>query len=172
MTAPRQYYKQLHRHSPDEGLIGDCWRTCIANLMGLKPTEVPHFLELHPGGGTDPGPYRQATSEWLAKRNLQLISFAINPYDQHFTGRLGAAVYILGGRSGRSDISHVVLATGHFQLLFDPANAPRPLQPFENEDDQEYYWLDFIVPINLAAFLENPVAAPLLSDIVIPSATR
>ncbi|MCK4817308.1 hypothetical protein KA005_16175, partial [bacterium] len=35
--------KQLNRHNPEEGVFGDCYRTCIANVLGVFPTAVPHF---------------------------------------------------------------------------------------------------------------------------------
>ena len=35
--------KQIYRHLPEAGQIGDCARTVIACLLDLHPCEVPHF---------------------------------------------------------------------------------------------------------------------------------
>lgn len=40
-----QYHKQLCKHDPENGSYGDCVRTCIANLLDLHPSNVPHFFD-------------------------------------------------------------------------------------------------------------------------------
>ena len=44
----RTYRRQLHHIGTPYFVerIGDCFRTCLANLMGLPPEEVPHFYSL------------------------------------------------------------------------------------------------------------------------------
>lgn len=39
---------------------GNCWSTCIANILGLRPDAVPNFCVLHP-------------NDWLNKANCWLI---------------------------------------------------------------------------------------------------
>jgi len=164
------FYKQLHRHEPSEGLIGDCWRTCIANLLGLKPQAVPHFVQDNFGDGTDAAASYKATRDWLAARNLSLLSIALYT-DEPQTFDFGLSPYIMGGRSGRSDISHVVLGHGNFQILHDPSNSPESFSAFECDATlRPYYWCHFLIPINLAGFLKIPFPEPAESAIVIPSA--
>ena len=38
---PRQ---QTYQHDPDNGIYGDCARTCLAALLNKTQDEVPHFL--------------------------------------------------------------------------------------------------------------------------------
>ena len=45
--------KQLYRHRPEEGQIGDCARTVLACLMDLYPGEVPHFTKDAIEGGNE-----------------------------------------------------------------------------------------------------------------------
>lgn len=157
------YYKQLHRHDPSEGLIGDCWRTCIANLMGLKPTEVPHFAEKYfAADGGDASEFFAATRAWLALRGLALVTIAVNAGCLENSLQLSQAPYIIGGRTGLKDVGHVCLGHGHLQILHDPSGEESALQPYKDVDGGSYYWLHFLIPINLAEFLKKPVPAPLL----------
>lgn len=39
-----QYHKQLFRHDPENGFVGDCFRTALACLLDLKPEDAPHFM--------------------------------------------------------------------------------------------------------------------------------
>ncbi len=170
MTTPeRHYYKQLHRHDPDEGLIGDCWRTCIANLLGLKPQQVPHFLEDHWQDGHGGDAYIVATKAWLAKRNLQIVEICLDAYDPNGTRHFGDALYILGGQTDESGIGHVCIGKGHFQVVHNPATHLKPFGPLR-ESDQDCYWVIFLVPINLAEFAKISFPDSAESAIVIPSA--
>jgi hypothetical protein len=166
--ATVNYYKQLHRHDPSEGLIGDCWRTCIANLLGLKPQQVPHFV----GDSFDleasaPGLYKRKAKEWLALRNLTIVEFCFAASDSYSKERLkDAPPYILTGQSNNfKDICHSVLGHKDFQVLFDPAQNSEGLELGPWKDDSEspgVYWCEFLVPINLAEFLKNSNPATLL----------
>lgn len=59
--------RQLIKHDPDNGLWGDCHRTCIAVILDLDAADVPHFNDR---GSTDDAPER----EWLAGRGLRAVS--------------------------------------------------------------------------------------------------
>ena len=34
-------------HDPDNNLVGDCWRACIASVLELSIDDVPHFALLN-----------------------------------------------------------------------------------------------------------------------------
>lgn len=146
-------HKQLHRHAPDEGLIGDCWRTCIACILGLKPTEVPHFFaDTWPDKTGERG--RDLCNEWLKSRGLTLLELCLDASDKHTAKRFPANVpYILTGKSNNYDgVNHCVIATGLYEQIWDPSPfATAPLAPCVCEvTGSQYYWLEFLVPINLA----------------------
>lgn len=153
-------YRQLHRHAPDEGLIGDCWRTCIACILGLKPQQVPHFVEqAYHSHGIKTEQHVVLANEWLKGRNLTLLQFAVFATDQGFINRLPPHVpYILTGAGDSSDgMLHCVVARGAREILWDPSPwRVEELKPVSNDEGHPpYYWLDFLVPINLAANPEN-----------------
>ena len=153
-------YRQLHRHAPDEGLIGDCWRTCIACILGLKPQQVPHFVEqaVNAGRKTD-GYHVELANEWLAKRGFGIISIALRADAPSIAFSMTPGIhYILGGSgSAGLGVHHCVVGEGHFQTAWDPSPwATGPLTPLTDANGAQYYWLEFIVPINLATNPENP----------------
>ena len=39
-----KFYKQLHKHDPDNGVWGDCHRTAIGCLLDIEPELIPNFL--------------------------------------------------------------------------------------------------------------------------------
>lgn len=50
-TIKRQ--KQAFLHKPEEGVYGDCYRTCIACLLGIDRDAVPHFYSTEDGRQSD-----------------------------------------------------------------------------------------------------------------------
>ena len=36
--------KQKYKHDPDNGIFGDCYRTCLAYILGLDRDDVPHYV--------------------------------------------------------------------------------------------------------------------------------
>jgi hypothetical protein len=38
--------KQLNLHNPDVGIIGDCFRTCIACIFDVSPHAIPHGYQI------------------------------------------------------------------------------------------------------------------------------
>jgi hypothetical protein len=38
---------QEFMHDPEKGIIGDCFRACIASILELDINEVPHFYRDH-----------------------------------------------------------------------------------------------------------------------------
>lgn len=86
---------QLVLSDPLRGITGDCWRACIASIIGYHPLDVPHFAELpHP---------MLATNEWLKKRGLDL--YHCSPWKVPKDIRY----VILGGGSPRGSIAHAVV---------------------------------------------------------------
>lgn len=58
-------------HFVEDGKIGDCWRCCIAAVLGLPAEEVPHFLadengELNHGSDADTQAWLNDRGYWLA----------------------------------------------------------------------------------------------------------
>ena len=96
---------------PDNGVLGDCWRACIATILGLPGSVVPHFVRDH---GDE---WLEATEDWLvANGHPRLYYF---PTRFPITDLLRPFV-ILVGPSPRG-VAHAVVAdadTG--EMVHDP----------------------------------------------------
>lgn len=53
------------------GKIGDCWRCCIAAVLGLPAAEVPHFGD--DGGGKWNHTCDADTQRWLNERGYRIV---------------------------------------------------------------------------------------------------
>lgn len=67
---------QAFLHRPEEGVYGDCARTCIAMMLGIDRDEVPHLQR-------DVTGFEQAQHfrDWLAERGLGIVSFSFHKAD-------------------------------------------------------------------------------------------
>ena len=79
-------HNQLIKHDPENGMYGDCQRTCIAVILDLHPSEVPHFCD-------DPTATRQ-DENWWEKRQTRWLN------DRGLT----AATVAYSGKSSMSDV--------------------------------------------------------------------
>jgi len=68
--------RQLIEHDPSTGRWGDCQRTCVAAILGVDASDVPHFCDAphHPKGHDDHWEARQ--NKWLAERGLATFTVA------------------------------------------------------------------------------------------------
>lgn len=109
------FHKQLYRHDMNQGIIGDCYRTCIANIFSLQPWNVPHFMV---------GLNATKDSEnWVGERgytshyftNEGTLTEALHSFSFLVPGEL----FILTGES-KNKVNHAVLAKDG-EIVFDPS---------------------------------------------------
>jgi hypothetical protein len=135
-----RYQKQLFRHKPDEGIYGDCYRTAIACILGLKQTRVPHVQ-------------RQLTSEeftamyrdWLRSRGLHLIAIpftadSVEAALAFATTFSDGMPFIFSGTS-RTGVNHAVVGR-HGEIACDPSLTDAGIIGPQSDG---YYWMEFIV---------------------------
>jgi len=111
------FEKQQFRHSPDEGIYGDCWRTAVACLLGLSRDEVPH---VHAGDHR----LSENIATFLNERGLHVIKVGI-PGHLSVEKALNMPTYwsdqpcMFVGES-RTGVNHVVIVHGG-QIIHDPS---------------------------------------------------
>lgn len=105
----------------------DCARCCIAELMGLNPMAVPHFVAEHGGQ------WRTALSDWLRPRNLGLLNV---PRDIYWPGKI-----LVCGPTKRGKDHHMVIFHNG-TLFYDPHPSGVGLTRIE----KQY----LLVPLDLA----------------------
>jgi len=133
-------HKQKFRHLPDEGVFGDCYRTCIACLLMLDPEDVPHehrqmgaeeFVAFYRGWLHDHGIHRlviplatQSVEEAL--RTAEIFSDGVP--------------YIFLGTS-RTGVNHAVI--GHDgAIVHDPSLTDAGII---GPCDDGYFWVEWLV---------------------------
>lgn len=103
MTDQSTFVDQEFLNDPDAGVVGDCWRACIAGLLGyLTSADVPHFVaqdetELD---------WLEQTQQWLRKQCGFELHYFANQYP--ITSSVMPLVIVVG-RSPRG-IGHAILA--------------------------------------------------------------
>lgn len=128
-------YKQLCRHDPENGIYGDCHRTCIASILALPIEDIPHYHE---------NQHKQLT-EWLNDRGLtfiQIVFQGINSLeDVLLTMKLTnpGIHYILGGMA-RNNVNHSVVCCDN-KIVCDPAIDNSGIT---GPMDDGHYWIQFI----------------------------
>lgn len=110
---------QTIQHDPDAGLSGDCYRVCLAALLGLNdPLLVPHFAELAADTLDRPG--------WEMTRLTRLWLREHHDCDLVTTPRADAAgfgiPYMATVHSQRGPWKHGVIALGH-EIIHDPSGV-------------------------------------------------
>jgi hypothetical protein len=129
-----KFHKQLFRHRPAEGLIGDCHRTAIACLLDLEPGEVPHFVK---DTWNDSDEARDASwKNWLLSKGYRVAGCAwkfddVEAFLKIMESCAPGVFYLLGGTS-RNQVAHTVIGCGG-SIAHDPSidnsGIVGPLQP-------------------------------------------
>lgn len=138
--------KQLIGHDPEDDRWGDCYRTCVAVIMGVNAADVPHFCD----GGADDG--AQRCRDWLAQFSMS-----------HWTGYYPTACtledilrtnevlnpgvpYILTAQGPRGCNHSVVVMDG--EVICDPyTGGPNPdalIGPAIGPEGQCFWWVEVI----------------------------
>ena len=142
------FNKQLFKHNPENGIIGDCHRTAIACILNLQPEDVPHFMGEFwledVANGTCKA--NKAFDDWLESKNLLIAN---TPYECSLEVLLECqsvqnpkAIYILGGTS-KNGTNHSVVAKGG-EIIWDPAiDSSDIVGPM----DDGFYWVSYLVSI-------------------------
>lgn len=135
-------HKQLFRHKPEEGIIGDCERTAIACLLDLYPSEVPHFGEKYFDDGVM---FNRMEDAYLLTQGYCRIQI---PYECDLnTFFIGArfcnpsVYYLLSGQS-KTGCNHTVICCGD-QIVWDPSlDDAGIIGPCSDG----YYWVTYLIP--------------------------
>lgn len=144
--------RQKNRHRPEEGLIGDCHRTCYACLLDLDRDSVPNFAEVGfdptKEGGGNVKEFKGACKSWLAENGYAEFSIAFNCELEDILGYMAVVnpgqYYILGGES-RTGVNHSVIAKDD-AIVWDPSlNDSGIVGPCKPDG---MYWITVLVPIS------------------------
>lgn len=114
------------KHDPENGTYGDCLRACVATMLDLGSSDVPHFY--HDGCDAETGMTR--VREWLATRGYAPFYTA---YDgaatreevlKYMARQNPGVTYLLYGSTGQGD--HVVVCRND-RFVHNPSWGNSPL---------------------------------------------
>lgn len=138
-------------HNPAEGRHGDCYRTCIAILLGLDAGDVPHFTRDAVVAGLGQDAADLAAQTWLTERGYKAIQMTVSAEFQGVDAWIEKAAagmpYILSGQSPRYSGCHCVIARGALDPVWCPTEArPVMLEPWRDPaSGNHYYFIELIV---------------------------
>ncbi len=145
-----KFHNMQVKHDPANGFYGDCFRVCIASLLGYEnPLDVPHFFE--GGDKCDPDWQWERVQEWL-KKNHSLTHVSV-PWDldkgisvddvlELLGEKYPDVVYMLLGRSPREN--HVVICRGG-TVLHDPHTGSDKHCLIGPDRHDGFWWTEFLV---------------------------
>lgn len=138
-----RFHKQLNRHIPSQGEIGDCLRTAIACLLNLHPSEVPNFAE----HGNDEH-VRPAVRHWLAKRKLALLDVPYQADEEHTLAMLTEHLSKVNGDDLCYMVTGMGLAGPHVVIYCGAKviHDPSPNNVGIQEPINGVYWVSYILP--------------------------
>ena len=137
------FNKQLNYHNPEEGIYGDCYRTCIACILNLQPKTVPNFAQLY---WDDNEKWDEENRKWLKERNLGIASIA---FQQELSSLLedlkkfNDIYFILTGRS-RNNTNHAVVCYNG-KIIHDPSIDNSGIIDYATDG---YYHIELLIPLN------------------------
>ena len=128
---------QKYKHDPDAGVVGDCFRACLASLLELPLEQIPHFARESATAGLES--MMPLVEDWLAARGLYLFNFPVSPpfgyrdptreIVRRYGKRNPNIHYILSGatrpdadETGDDRYNHAVICHGG-QIVHDPNDS-------------------------------------------------
>lgn len=140
--------KQLYLHQPGKGLIGDCFRTCVACIMDMMPEQVPHWVaefwdNKHKTCDTEL--VVKECNKWLRQFGYGYLEFPIGP-DNTIEQLRGWLVkytennYVIVGCTSANG-GHAVVMKGE-DYIWDPAQDNSGCKGPMSDG---YFWIGLIV---------------------------
>lgn len=108
--------QEITKHDPDNGVYGDCFRACVASLLEMELSDVPHFCSREDWVG--------AFHDWLEASGLFAVEVSLK-HEQSVCPSPKQHCIVSG--MGPRGVMHSVVALFHgvggpdgFELVHDP----------------------------------------------------
>ena len=130
--------KQLFRHDPDNGVYGDCHRTCYAIILNKNADQVPHFCN-------GEGNWIDKVNKYNKEEGIQTITIVFSEYTEITAILISLEYmnpeipYILSGTS-KNNTNHSVVG-GLGEILCDPSLDDSGIV---GPCDDGFYWVQYI----------------------------
>jgi hypothetical protein len=101
-------------HDPENGVYGDCMRACIATLLSVQRSDVPHFLS--DGDDCDAVEFSLRVNRFLKSFGLFLVD--MTGFDFSTDGETAEVYHLIYGYTERGTYHAVVGKNG--RVIHDP----------------------------------------------------
>lgn len=133
---------QAFKSDPDNGVVGDCLRTCIASILDMDRDDVPHFA--------DPIVHIEI-NEWLAPQGLYFVDLPFQSNTLHDLLKCFAHynpdLHYLLCVKGANGTGHVVVCKND-KVVMDPDPKSTIVGSLDRWPDPEFidgfWWISFI----------------------------
>ena len=137
-------HKQVYRHLPEAGQIGDCARTVIACLLDLHPCEVPHFMRDAIEGGNEQDAVA-ARDLWVRANGHTFVEFPVQASSTEDALNWAGSyckntLYTLMGTSNNK-VNHIVICLDreiYWDTSLDNSGIIAP-------SSDGYYWVGMLI---------------------------
>lgn len=145
-----KYHTQANLHDPENGVFGDCYRTCLACILDLERDEVPHYVDT-----MDPGKWAKIVQPkydaWLGVRGWQELCIPIpgegveveDILHFHKTRTPFPTTAMLIGES-RTGCNHIVVVENGKIIHDTSINKSGIIGP----GNDGFYWLTWLINIH------------------------
>lgn len=144
-----QQQDRFGKASNPAGQRGNCFQACLATILALPLTEVPHFFDTD----EECDQQRANANRWLAERGWVCLWIPWEWVQSDWVCLPEHALVIVSGKSPRGDWNHVVIGRivkGDWSLVHDPYPAGTGLDGTPNG----FYLL---APLPTLAITSSPV---------------
>lgn len=137
-------YKQMYLHVPSEGIIGDCWRTCLSCLLETHPDTIPHYYKELWNQGENIAPIVQAkTNQFLSSFGVQYVEYPLQcDLDQlrTYLTHYYPDMYMIVGCNSKNGGHSVIMKNSDY--IWDPAIDNSGC---EGPMEDGYFWIGLLV---------------------------
>lgn len=140
---------QLFDHDEGTGVHGDCYRTCLAMILGFtSPNEVPHLYQI---SDDTPEAYREAEAaynEFLSSRGYVplIVDMSSDLSFDEFVGTVGSRVGVstpwIAGVYSSAGTNHAIVCRG--ARVFHNPSKSRVLGPAKYRDGSSRWIATFL----------------------------
>ena len=127
--------KQEFKHNPSIGIYGDCYRACVASVLELPISQVPH---LNDGLESKNEYWKDKWQEWLNEKGYSYISIVFDKWPLELMGNIAPNVYYLLGGLTIDNIGHTIVCLND-KIVNNPGSS------LITTPDNGYYFVDIII---------------------------
>lgn len=141
-----RYQYQMFRHDPENGIMGDCYRTAVACVLDKPIHVVPHSHEELTGSEMEALMDGYLNPLGLFRIYIPVVGDRFTTVVENLWVRGGGLPMLITGKSPRYDCNHVMVVYGPNDIWCPSlGRIDGGTQAMEPALPDGYYWVEWIV---------------------------